>query len=148
VLTIPAVLGSWLWGKVTDRIGPKQTLLGILAAWVVLLAALIAVKSQAAFWAVGAIIGFIYGGVSVAERPMLLHLIPSKEAGRFFGLMVLSARAAAILGPFLWGFAVDGLSPTFGVDIAYRAAVGTVAVAMLVALVTLRGVPTPRRPTS
>lgn len=143
VLTIPAVLGSWLWGKVTDRIGPKQTLLGILAAWVVLLAALIAVKSQAAFWAVGAIIGFIYGGVSVAERPMLLHLIPSKEAGRFFGLMVLSARAAAILGPFLWGFAVDGLSPAFGVDIAYRAAVGTVAVAMLVALVTLRGVPTP-----
>jgi len=106
-----------------------------------LLAALILVKSQSAFWGVGAIIGFIYGGVSVAERPMLLQLVPHAEAGRFFGLMVLSARAAAIIGPFLWGFAVDGLTPHFGVDFAYRAAVGTVAIAMLIALVVLRGVP-------
>jgi UMF1 family MFS transporter len=146
VLTIPAVLGSWLWGKLTDRIGPKRMLLAILGAWIVLLGGMMLVTTKPAFWAVGAVIGFIYGGVTVAERPMLLHLVPSREAGRFFGLMVLSARAAAIVGPFVWGFAVDGLSPHFGTGFAYRAAVGTVAIAMLIAFLVLRGVPTPTTP--
>lgn len=143
VLTIPAVFGSWLWGQLSDRIGPKKTLLFILGAWIVLLVGMMLVTSQAMFWVVGAFIGFIYGGVNVAERPMLLRLIPEQESGRFFSLMVLSARAAAILGPFIWGFAVDGLSPLVGSVIAYRAAVGTVAVAMVIGFLVLRGVPEP-----
>jgi MFS transporter, UMF1 family len=141
VLTIPAVFGAWLWGRLTDRIGPKNTLMIVLCAWVVLLIAMIAAPSRQAFWIVGAMIGFIYGGVNVAERPMLLRLIPDEEAGRFFGLMVLSARAAAIVGPLVWALAVDGLTPGFGKGIAYRAGVATVAVAMCIALLILRGVP-------
>ena len=141
VLTIPAVFGAWVWGRLTDRIGPKHTLMVVIGAWIVLLIAMIIAPSRQAFWVVGAMIGFIYGGVNVAERPMLLRLIPDEEAGRFFGLMVLSARAAAIVGPLVWAFAVDGLTPKFGTGIAYRAGVGTVAIAMCVALLILRGVP-------
>lgn len=141
VLTIPAVAGSYVWGKLSDRVGPKRTLMFVLGAWVVLLAGMILAPSRAAFWVVGAAIGFIYGGVNVAERPMLLSLIPESEAGRYFGLMVLSARAAAIAGPFIWGFTVDGLLPAFGTGVAYRAAVATVGVAMLIALWVLSGVP-------
>lgn len=146
VLTIPAVFGAWLWGRLTDRIGPKKTLMIVIGAWIVLLIAMIAAPSRQAFWIVGALIGFIYGGVNVAERPMLLRLIPDEEAGRFFGLMVLSARAAAIVGPLVWAFAVDGLMPNFGEGIAYRAGVATVAVAMCVALLIMRGVPDNFRP--
>lgn len=141
VLTIPAVFGAWLWGRLTDRIGPKNTLMIVLAAWIALLVAMIAAPSRQAFWIVGAMIGFIYGGVNVAERPMLLRLIPDEEAGRFFGLMVLSARAAAIVGPLVWALAVDRLMPSFGKGVAYRAGVATVAVAMCIALLILRGVP-------
>ena len=141
VLTIPAVFGAWIWGRLTDRIGPRNTLLIVIGAWVILLVAMIAAPSRQAFWIVGAMIGFIYGGVNVAERPMLLRLIPDEEAGRFFGLMVLSARAAAIVGPLIWAFAVDGLTPSFGTGIAYRAGVATVAIAMCIALLIMRGVP-------
>ena len=141
VLTIPAVFGSWLWGRLTDRIGPKRTLMFIIAAWILLLIGMIAAPSQTAFWVIGSLVGFIFGGVNVAERPMLLRLIPEEEAGRFFGLMVLSARAAAILGPFVWAFAVDGLTPHFGKGVAYRAGVATVAIAMVIALIVLRKVP-------
>ncbi len=140
-LTVPAVIGSWVWGQLTDRVGPKKTLLVVIAGWVVLLIAMILAPSRNSFWVIGALIGFIYGGVNVAERPMLLRLIPEQEAGRFFGLMVLSARAAAIFGPLVWGLAVDGLTPAFGQGIAYRAAVGTVAVAMVAAFFILLGVP-------
>jgi UMF1 family MFS transporter len=146
VLTVPAVIGSWVWGRMTDRIGPRKTLLFIIGAWIVLLVGMMLVSSQRMFWVVGAFVGFIYGGVNVAERPMLLRLIPEHEAGRFFSLMVLSARAAAILGPFIWGFAVDGLTPVVGTVIAYRAAIGTVAIAMILAFFVLRGVHEPERP--
>ena len=141
VLTIPAVVGAWVWGRLTDRMGAKRTLLLVIAAWVVLLIAMIAAPTRGAFWGVGALIGFIYGGVNVAERPLLLELVPEEEAGRFFSLMVLSARAAAIVGPLVWGIAVDTLTPVVGQGIAYRAAVGTVALAMVIAFLVLRGVP-------
>lgn len=149
VLTVPAVLGSFMFGQLIDgigtrklmRLGPKRTLMMVLVAWIVLLIAMIAAPSQQAFWIVGAGIGLIYGGVATAERPLLLTLIPDIEAGKFFGLMVLSARAAAIVGPLIWGITVDRLTPAFGTGMAYRAAVGTVAVAMVLALLLLRGVP-------
>jgi MFS transporter, UMF1 family len=141
ILTIPAVLGSYGIGRLADRFGPKRTLSWVLAAWVVLLAAMIIVPTKSAFWIVGACIGLIYGGVSTAERPLLLSLVPDVEAGRFFSLMVLSSRAAAVVGPFIWAFAVDALTPSMGTGFAYRAGVVTVAIGMSLALLMLRGVP-------
>jgi UMF1 family MFS transporter len=141
ILTIPAVMGSYGIGRLVDRFGPKRTLSWVLMGWVVLLVAMIVVPTRSAFWIVGACIGLIYGGVSTAERPLLLSLVPDVEAGRFFSLMVLSSRAAAVVGPFVWAFAVDGLKPSMGTGFAYRAGVGTVALAMILALVMLRRVP-------
>jgi UMF1 family MFS transporter len=141
ILTIPAVIGSYGIGRLVDRFGPKRTLSWVLMGWVVLLVAMIVVPTRSAFWIVGASIGLIYGGVSTAERPLLLSLVPDVEAGRFFSLMVLSSRAAAVVGPFVWAFAVDGLKPSMGTGFAYRAGVATVAIGMILALLMLRGVP-------
>jgi UMF1 family MFS transporter len=141
ILTIPAVIGSYGIGRLVDRFGPKRTLSWVLMGWVVLLLAMIVVPTRSAFWIVGACIGLIYGGVSTAERPLLLSLVPDVEAGRFFSLMVLSSRAAAVVGPFVWAFAVDGLKPSMGTGFAYRAGVATVAIGMVLALLMLRGVP-------
>jgi len=141
ILTIPAVIGSYGIGRLVDRFGPKRTLSWVLASWILLLLSMIVAPSRGVFWIVGALIGLIYGGVSTAERPLLLSLVPDVEAGRFFSLMVLSSRAAAILGPFVWALAVDGLKPSLGTGIAYRVGVLTVAVGMALALWMLRGVP-------
>jgi len=141
ILTIPAVIGSYGIGRLVDRFGPKRTLSWVLMGWVVLLVAMIVVPTRSAFWIVGACIGLIYGGVATAERPLLLSLVPDVEAGRFFSLMVLSSRAAAVVGPFVWAFAVDGLTPSMGTGFAYRAGVATVAIGMILALLMLRRVP-------
>jgi MFS transporter, UMF1 family len=141
ILTVPAVIGAYGIGKLVDRFGPKRTLSWVLASWIVLLVSMIVAPSRSVFWVVGACIGLIYGGVSTAERPLLLSLVPDVEAGRFFSLMVLSSRAAAVVGPFVWALAVDELTPILGKGIAYRAGVLTVAVGMALALWTLRRVP-------
>jgi UMF1 family MFS transporter len=145
VLTVPAIVGSALAGILADRIGPRRTLLGVLWVWVGLLILVVAARSQAQFWGVGALIGLVFGGVWASERPLLLTLVPGAECGRFFGLLVLSARVAAIFGPLLWALIVDHLFAPFGPAVAYRAAVGSLVLLMLLAIAILRGVPD-RRP--
>ena len=141
VLTIPAIFGSYFIGRLVDRFGARRMLIAIILAWIALLVAMVMVPTQSAFWIVGLGIGLIFGGVPTAERPLLLSLVPEAQAGRFFSLMLLSSRAAAVAGPLIWAATVDGLEPRFGTGIAYRAAVMTVAVMFALSLALLRRVP-------
>jgi UMF1 family MFS transporter len=141
VLTVPAILGSYIAGRLVDRYGARRTLVYSIVAWIGLLVAMVIAPSTRAFWFVGLLIGFIFGAVPTAERPLLLSLVPEAEAGRFFSLMLLSSRAAAVVGPLVWSLTVDGLEPRQGTGIAYRAAVLTVAVMFAGSLLLLRRVP-------
>lgn len=141
VLTIPAIFGSYFYGHLVDRIGAKRSLNITLWTWVVLLCAMMLVPTKGAFWIVGLAIGLNFGGVNAIERPLLLSLIPDVEAGRYFSLMLLSARVAAIVGPLLWGLTTTGLESSLGTSIAYRAAVLVVALMFVAAILILRGVP-------
>ena len=141
VLTVPSIFGSFFYGYLVDRLGAKRSLMMTLVLWIILLAVMIAVPGKSAFWLVGLAIGLNFGGVPTAERPVLLGLVPDVEAGRYFSLMLLSSRAAAIVGPLIWGLTVDGLESSFGTAIAYRAAVMTVAIMFVIAALILRGVP-------
>ena len=141
VLTIPAIFGSYAIGRMVDRFGPRRTLSWVLLGWIFLLIAMIAAPTRMSFWIIGAGIGLIFGGIATAERPLLLSLVPDMEAGRFFSLMVLSSRAAAVVGPFVWALTVDSLTPALGVGAAYRAGVATVVVGFAIAWWVLRRVP-------
>jgi UMF1 family MFS transporter len=141
VLTIPSIFGSFIYGHLVDRIGAKRSLMLTIVLWIVLLAVMIVVPGKNAFWLVGLAIGLNFGGVPTAERPVLLGLVPDIDAGRYFSLMLLSSRAAAIVGPLIWGLTVDGLESRLGTAIAYRAAVMTVAAMFVISAFILHGVP-------
>jgi UMF1 family MFS transporter len=141
VLTVPSIFGSYIYGHMVDRFGAKRSLMLTLVLWIALLTVMILVPGKTAFWLVGLAIGLNFGGVPTAERPVLLALVPDVEAGRYFSLMLLSSRAAAIAGPLIWGITVDSLEASFGTAIAYRAAVMTVAAMFVISAIILRGVP-------
>jgi len=140
-LTIPAIAGAWAAGRAADRLGPRRTLRLVLLGWIAGLVAIALAPNLSSFWFGGFVVGFSFGGIWAAERPLLLTLVPPGEAGRFFGLLALSARAAAIAGPLLWAATVDGLSAPLGRNTAYRIAVASLALMMAAALWLLRGVP-------
>jgi UMF1 family MFS transporter len=141
VLTIPSIFGSFIYGHLVDRFGAKRSLMWTVLVWIALLVLMVLAPGKTAFWIVGFAIGLNFGGVPTAERPVLLSLVPDAEAGRYFSLMLLSSRAAAIAGPLIWGITVDGLEPSLGTGFAYRAAVMTVALMFVVSAFILRGVP-------
>lgn len=140
-LTIPAIAGAWVAGRASDRLGPRRTLCGVLVGWIAGLTVIALAPTLSGFWIGGVLVGFAFGGIWSAERPLLLRLVPQGEAGRYFGLLALSARAAAIVGPLIWAAIVDGLAEPLGRNVSYRIAVGSLAVMMLAALWLLRGVP-------
>ena len=104
---------------------------------------MVLVPTQSAFWLVGLGIGLIFGGVPTAERPLLALARAGAEAGRYFSLMLLSSRAAAVAGPLIWGLPSTGWSRDTAPALAYRAAVVTVAVMFAISLLFLRGRTTP-----
>ncbi len=141
VLTIPAMIGAYVAGRACDRFGPRRTLGAVLVGWIAGLVVIAAAPSLSGFWVGGVIVGLAFGGIWSAERPLMLRLAPVEQSGRYFGLLALSARAAAIVGPLLWAAIVDGLAPSIGRNAAYRLAVASLAVMMAFALVLLAGVP-------
>ncbi len=122
VSTIGAAVGSWIFGRLTDSFSPKRILSLVLIGWVISLLLLLPITTELPFYVLGVVIGALLGGVPTAARPLLLELTPPEAVGRFFGLYSLSGKAAAIIGPLIWGAVVLILEP-LGENFAYRSAV-------------------------
>jgi UMF1 family MFS transporter len=105
-----AIVGSFLYGRVVDHIGPKKTLTIVLIQWgVVFIAAATTVYSPV-FWIIGAMAGIALGGTWTADRAFLTRLAPPAQMGEFFGLYQLAGRFAAVTGPLIWAATTDGLA--------------------------------------
>ncbi len=141
IIVIPAaVLGSVLFGVLTDHYGPKKTLVAVITLWIVSLVVIIATMDLTLFWFMGAAVGILLGSTWTAARPLLITLAPANNLGEFFGLYALSGKVAAIIGPLLWS-AVTLSFARFGPIIKYKAAIGALTVVMAVGLIVLWTVP-------
>jgi MFS-type transporter involved in bile tolerance (Atg22 family) len=67
--------------------------------------------STTVFWFLGSCVGILLGAVWTSSRALLAGLIPRETTGQFFGLYSLSGRAAAIIGPLIWGGVVMAFDP-------------------------------------
>jgi UMF1 family MFS transporter len=146
-LTVVAVLASFAWGLLVDRIGPKRTLALVLGSWCVglaLAAASLAMPSFSASLAVfllaGVILGSGLGGVNVSDRVFLVRLAPRERIGEFFGLYGLAGKASALSGQLLYGAIVFALLDRIG-DGAYAAGILSLFVTMVIGAWLLRAVP-------
>jgi len=162
VSTTSAVIGSFLCGYVTDFIGPKKTLFFVIIGWILSLSVVMFIADKTIFWIMGSLVGIFLGSTWTASRPLLTSLAPKEVLGQFFGLYSLSGKAAAILGPIIWGFVIlyfkadkvivqNAISflKNFGVvfsyqvilTIQYRFAVGALVVMMILGLIIFIKVP-------
>jgi len=132
-----AVAGSLSFGQLISRWGARRTLAGIWAGWMAALALVAATPSGGWYWVAGPVIGFCLGSTWATARVLVVELSPKDQLAEMFGLAGLFGRAAAILGPLLWGVVV--WDPA-----RYRAAVLMLVAQLAVGLWLLRGVPAPR----
>ena len=146
LLTVVAIIASFVWGRLVDRFGPKRTLLWVLASWAVGLVigvVSLGLPGTAAgiglFVAAGAIVGSGLGGVQVADRVFMLRLSPPAQLGEFFGLYGLVGKGSQVVGQILYGLTIFLLFDTLG-NGAYQVAILTLLVTMLVGYALIRPV--------
>lgn len=98
-----ALVGAFLWGKPTDRFGPKVVVLCMLVLWIGVVIAAYFVEAQRQFYLVAAVAGSGLGAIQAASRTFMASLIPKGREGEFFGCYALCGKTASILGPLVFG---------------------------------------------
>jgi UMF1 family MFS transporter len=135
-LTVVAIAMSFVWGWLCDRIGPKRTLLAVLGSWAVgLVIGGIAIGLGPAglppFLLAGAILGSGLGGVTVADRVLMIRLSPPERVGEFFGLYGLVGKGSQVIGTLLYGVILFLFLDRIGIG-AYQLAVLSLLATMII----------------
>ena len=144
-LTLVAIVASFGWGRLVDRLGPKRTLMIVLASWAVGLVVggvslgLDNPLKLALFLIAGGILGSGLGGVQVADRVLLMRLAPPERLGEFFGLYGLVGKGSQVVGQLAYGATLFLLFDALGVG-AYQVAVLSLLVTMLIGAWLIRPV--------
>jgi UMF1 family MFS transporter len=137
-LTVVAIAMSFVWGWLCDRLGPKRTLVMVLASWAIGLSIGgismgFGPAGLVPFLVAGAILGSGLGGVQVADRVLMVRLSPPDRIGEFFGLYGLVGKGSQVIGQLLYGATIFVLLGPLGTN-AYQVAVLSLLVTMFIGL--------------
>jgi UMF1 family MFS transporter len=143
ILTVVAVIASFGWGQLVERIGPKRTLLIVLGTWCVGLVIAGSVLSLPTFLLGGAFLGAGLGGVWTSDRVFMLRLSPPDQVGEFFGLYGIAGKFSAVSGPLLYGSIVSTLVNAGWGSGAYQVGIFSFLILLVIGVWFLRGVPEP-----
>jgi len=125
IVQTTAIVGSIIFGVVSDSIGQKRAISISLFIWIftVILAyytssehniiVLYLSKSTGlstneimnkSFYIVGLLAGSVMGGTQSTSRSLMSRLTPSNKKTEFFGFYSLFGKSSAIVGPLVFGF--------------------------------------------
>ncbi|WP_374209139.1 MFS transporter [Kitasatospora sp. A2-31] len=139
LIQIVAVGGALLLGRIARRHGAKRTVLGSLAAWVVILALgyFMPAHRPAWFFALACMIGLVLGGSQALSRSLFSHLIPAGREAEYFSVYKVSDRGTSWMGPLVFGLAYQMTG-------SYRAAIISLLVFFVIGFAVLVKVPVRR----
>lgn len=135
-----AVAGGLAGGFIVERYGPRRTLAAVLLGWTGTLLLTMLATGVAIFYLIGPLIGLLLGATWTSDRVFLTRLSPPEYLGEFFGLYGLAGKFAGVIGPLVWAATVE-LARLSGLGAgAYRVAVGTLVVAIVLGYLAVRPV--------
>ena len=124
ILNVVAILGCWVASRLDTALGSKKV---VVASLVMLTVATIGIVStgkgftlfgalplsdadtgglfgtpaEKAYIVFGLLVGLAFGPVQASSRSYLARSVPTKDAGRYFGIYALAGRATSFLAPFV-----------------------------------------------
>ncbi len=127
-----AFFGAMMFGRISDRIGPKRAVMVTLYVWVGLavMAFFIPKGSDAGFLLLAAVVGFVLGGVQALSRSLYGTMIPEEASAEFFGFFSVFSKLSGI-GPLVFGAisAISGSGRTAILSVAGFFIVGLILLA-------------------
>ena len=134
-----AIPGSFLVGRLADKVGAKPTISASLCLWLVIMVLGAVARGYGTFVLIALLAGVGTGALQSVSRSFMAQLSPRDREAEFFGFYAVVGRVSAIFGPLLFG-AVSSLSGN------QRPALASLVVLVAAGLVVLQSVhaPTPR----
>jgi UMF1 family MFS transporter len=104
VVQASAIVGSLIFGFMTDRIGPKKSIITSLVCWIAVVIGAYFVTSKVVFYGIGIVAGACMGGSQSASRSLMALLTPADREAEFFGFYDgFCGKASAVIGTFVFG---------------------------------------------
>ncbi len=138
IVQTSAVIGSLIFGFITDKIGPKRTITVTLLIWTGITIGAYFVTSVATFYIVAMCAGMAIGSSQSASRSLMALLTPKEREAEFFGFYDgLCGKASAVIGPFVYGLIADVFNE--------RVAALCIGAFFITGMLVLQGVSEPER---
>lgn len=100
-------LGRLFWGWVSDKIGRRNTILILLVSTAICVLLVKLVITNILFFALVAVIGFLYGGYLGTFPAITADYFGSKHVGMIYGMVLLGFGVGAVLASYIGGYFVD-----------------------------------------
>lgn len=110
IIQLIAIPGAYLISKLSARIGNIKTLMTLVVAWLAMcfVAYQLPVGGIYEFYALGAAVGFVMGGIQSLSRSTHAKLIPeTKDTVSFFSFYDVTEKIAAVVGIFSFGIITE-----------------------------------------
>jgi len=110
IIQIIAIPGAFVISMLSSKIGNIKTLMLLVVLWILLcvVAFYLPVGGIYEFYALGAAVGFIMGGIQSLSRSTYSKLMPvTKDTTSFFSFYDVTEKVAAVVGIFSFGFITE-----------------------------------------
>lgn len=106
LLQLVAIVGAWLFSKLSGWKGNKFSLISILLIWTSICFVAFFVYQKTEFYFVAASVGFVMGGVQSLSRSTYSKLIPenTSDTASYFSFFDVLEKMAIVIGTFSFGF--------------------------------------------
>jgi len=103
-----AVLGSFIFGIISDHIGPKKSITITLFVWLAVIIGAFFINTIFEFYIIGLLAGVSIGSSQSCSRSLMALLTPKEREAEFFGFYDgLFGKSSAIVGPLFYGIISD-----------------------------------------
>ena len=103
-----AVIGSFIFGIISDHIGPKKTITITLFIWLIVVIGAFFVHTVFEFYIIGLLAGASIGSSQSCSRSLMALLTPKEREAEFFGFYDgLFGKSSAVVGPLFYGIISD-----------------------------------------
>lgn len=105
IIQMVAILGAFIFGRVSSRFGNKTSLLWMLSIWIFICISAYLVHDEYQFYCLAALVGLVMGGIQSQARSTWSKLIPAgnNDTASYFSFYDSTEKLAIVIGMLGFG---------------------------------------------
>jgi UMF1 family MFS transporter len=109
IIQLIAILGAWMFSRISSKIGNIYTLISMIIIWILICFIAYKITTATEFYALGALVGIVMGGIQSMFRSTYAKIIPddTHDHASYFSFYDVCEKLAIVFGTFSFGFLLD-----------------------------------------